>query len=95
MQMHRQPGFWHLYHVLVSAIPKKNNQQTSNLYNIYIYTHQHMYKCVYAHMVLLQNKQNEGGHMVHTPVAFTSSLVKIKGGIQLSQLSHQKAGLCI
>lgn len=48
-----------------------------------------MYKCVYMHMVLLQSKQNEGGHMVHSPVAFTSSSVKMKGGIQLSQLSHQ------
>lgn len=54
-----------------------------------------MYKCAYVYLVLLQSKQNEGSHMVRSPVVFTSSPAKMKGGIQLSQLGHQKAGHCI
>lgn len=89
MHTRRQPAFWHLYHVLASATLIKDLE-------IHVmYTHKHMYKCAWAHMGLLQSKQNEGGHMVHSPVASTSSPAKTKGGIQLSQLSHQKAAHCI
>lgn len=49
-----------------------------------------MYKCVCTWFCSKAN--SEGGHMVHSPAAFTPSTVKMKGGIQLSQSVIRKLG---